>query len=151
MKKLYCKTECKRDGKKNSQTCCNSFDVAIANRLGIRWAFLGLVLLLGTSYILLAIVHQLWGIIFIATIYVVCGLQTPLLLNCLNYEVASKIRATVLSVNSFVFRLGFVMVGPWAGWLADAYSLDLAFVIFGIIFLIAGMACWQRLKALQVI
>lgn len=113
--------------------------------LGKR-VFLCLVLLLGISYILLAVVQQAWGIIFIAAIYAVRGVRTPLVLSYLNRYVASNIRATVLSVNSFVFRCGFAIAGPLAGWLADAYSLEVALIVCGLIFLVLGGLSLRKLE-----
>ena len=119
--------------------------------LGIKRVFLGLILLMGGSYIFLGLIEQTWGIIFIAVIYLVRGLRTPLLLNHINQHVSSSIRATVLSVNSFVFRLGFALVGPMVGWLTDFYSLDVALIISGVGFIVVGLFCLQRLVALRVI
>ena len=119
--------------------------------LGIKQVFLGLILFMGGSYIFLGLIEQTWGIIFIAVIYLVRGLRTPLLLNHINQHVSSSIRATVLSVNSFVFRLGFALVGPIVGWLTDFYSLDIALIISGVGFIVVGLFCLQRLVALRVI
>lgn len=119
--------------------------------LGIKQVFLGLILFMGASYIFLGLFEQTWGIIFIAMIYLVRGLRTPLLLNHINQHVSSSIRATVLSVNSFVFRLGFALVGPIVGWLTDFYSLDVALIISGVGFIVVGLFCLQRLVRLRVI
>ena len=119
--------------------------------LGIKQVFLGLILVMGGSYIFLGLIEQTWGIIFIAVIYLVRGLRTPLLLNHINQHVSSSIRATVLSVNSFVFRLGFALVGPMVGWLTDVYSLDIALIISGVGFMVVGLFCLHRLVTLRVI
>lgn len=124
---------------------------SLEDLFGIKRVFLGLILLNGGSYILLALLEQTWGIIFIAMIYLVRGFRTPLILNHLNQHVSSPIRATVLSVNSFVFRLGFALVGPMVGWLTDFYSLDVALIISGVGFIIVGLFCLHRLVALRVI
>ena len=60
----------------------------IENLFGIKRVFLSLIILMGTSYILLAFINQTWGIIFIAAIYFVRGLRTPLVLNYLNQRVS---------------------------------------------------------------
>lgn len=124
---------------------------SLEDLFGIKRVFFGLILLTGISYILLALVEQTWGIVFIAAIYFVRGVRTPLILNYINQHVSSSIRATVLSVNSFVFRLGFALIGPMVGWLTDFYSLDVALIISGIGFIVVGLFCLQRLVALRVI
>ncbi len=124
---------------------------SLEDLLGIKSVFFGLILLMGGSYIFLGLIEQTWGIIFIAVIYLVRGLRMPLLLNHINQHVSSSIRATVLSVNSFVFRLGFALIGPMVGWLTDFYSLDIALIISGVGFMVVGLFCLQRLVALRVI
>ena len=124
---------------------------SLEDLFGIKRLFLGLILLNGGSYIFLGLIEQNWAIIFIAMIYLVRGLRTPLLLNHINQHVSSSIRATVLSVNSFVFRLGFALVGPIVGWLTDIYSLDTALIISGVFFIVIGLFCLQRLVTLRVI
>ncbi|MGF1479401.1 MAG: MFS transporter [Cyanophyceae cyanobacterium] len=119
-------------------------------RLGAQRSFFLLVILLGLSYILLGFIRQPWGIVFIATVYGVRGLKTPLLLSYINRHAMSESRATVLSVNSFVFRLGFAVAGPVAGYLADTYSLDITLMVFGTIFLTLGIFCADKLTFLQV-
>ena len=124
---------------------------SLEDLLGIKPVFFGLILLMGGSYLFLGLIEQTWGIIFIAVIYLVRGLRMPLLLNHINQHVSSSIRATVLSVNSFVFRLGFALIGPMVGWLTDFYSLDIALIISGVGFMVVGLFCLQRLVALRVI
>jgi len=47
-------------------------------------------------------------------------------------ETPGSVRATILSVDSLVFRLLLAAFSPLAGWLGEAYSLSAAFVILGI-------------------
>ena len=119
--------------------------------LGIKKAFLVLVLLLAVSYILLGSINSIWGIGFIAAVYMVRGLKSPLILNIINQQIPSTIRATVLSLNSFAFQLGFVVVAPVIGAISSSYSLSLALFVGGWFFLVAGSLCWWRLVKLKVI
>ncbi len=123
---------------------------SIENLLGTKKVFLGLVILLGLSYIFLSLTYQVWGIIFIALIYFSRGVCSPLLLNCINQNLPSSIRATVLSINSFMFRLGFVTIAPVVGWITDTYNLDTALFLFGFIFIGFGVFCWQKLVGSEV-
>ena len=124
---------------------------SIENILGTKKVFLGLVLLLGSSYIFLGIVNQMWGIIFIALIYFSRGVRGPLILNHINQNLPSSIRATVLSIKSFIFRFGFIIIAPVIGWITDTYNLDIALFLVGFIFLVFGCFCWWKLVKLEVI
>lgn len=108
----------------------------LENFLGSKRAFWLLASLIGLSYLSLAFITEIWGIIFITTIYVARGLKSPLILNHLNQHINSDIRATVISINSFVFHLCFVLISPVIGRIIDFYSFDIALITFGVIYLI---------------
>ena len=112
--------------------------------LGIKPALLILVLLLGGSYIFLGMINSLGGIIFIALIYMIRGARSPLILNLINQQVPSAIRATVLSLSSFTFHLGFALVSPAVGATSSSYSLSWALSISGCFFLVGGCFCWWQ-------
>ena len=114
--------------------------------LGIKKALLILVLLLGAAYLFLGSINSLGGITFIALIYIVRGARSPLTLNLINRQVPSTIRATVLSLSSFTFHLGFTIIAPIAGAISSSSSLSSALSIAGCWFLIAGCFCWWQLS-----
>lgn len=121
----------------------------MATALGTKKALLGLVVILGVSYILLGSISNLWGIGFIALIYMVRGARSPLFLNLINQQIPSNIRATVLSLNSFTFHLGFTLLAPIAGAIVSAYSLSVALFVSGCFFLVFGSFCWWKLFTSQ--
>ena len=123
---------------------------SIENIWGTKKVLLGLVLLLGLSYIFLGLINQQWGIIFIALIYFSRGVRNPLTLNLINQNIPSSIRATALSIKSFIFRLGFVIIAPIVGWITDTYNLDITLFIVGFVFIIFGVFCWQKLVESEV-
>ncbi|MCJ8279084.1 MAG: MFS transporter [Rivularia sp. ALOHA_DT_140] len=118
--------------------------------LGTRKVFLGLVCLLGFSYIFLGLINQVWGIILIGLIYFSRGIRAPLTLNYINQNLPSSIRATVLSINSFVFHLGFITITPVVGWITETYNLDIALYLLGFTFIGFGLFCWHKLVKLKV-
>ena len=63
-----------------------------------------LVIVLGIafSYVLLGFSDTKWGIFWILMIYLIRGVATPVLRNYINEITSSEIRATVLSVRSFI-------------------------------------------------
>ncbi|WP_036482227.1 MFS transporter [Myxosarcina sp. GI1] len=118
--------------------------------LGIKRALLGLVLLLASSYLLLATAYTYWGILFIVVVYMVRGMVSPLILNVINRQTVSSVRATVLSLNSFAFRLSFAIVSTTLSAIASN-SLAVEMAIAGGWILIAGSWCWWRLVKLQLL
>lgn len=85
-----------------------------------------------------------WGIFWIFFIYLVRGIATPVLRNYINEITASEIRATVLSVRSFIIRATFAVTAPFLGWMADHYTLSSSFWILGLfVGLISALCTWK--------
>ncbi|MGK7940248.1 MAG: MFS transporter [Crocosphaera sp.] len=118
-------------------------------KIGFKLTLFIVIFLLSLSYISLGIFDTIWGIFFVCIIYFIRGLVTPLFNEAINHLVPSQTRATVFSIKSFVFRLGFAIIGTLSGWLSDQYSLNLSLVIMGIIFLTGGLFCWYHLTKLK--
>lgn len=118
---------------------------------GMRKTMFALILSLAVAYIFLGSINSIWGIALIAVIYMVRGAKSPLILNSINQQIPSSIRATVLSLNSFAFHFGFAIVAPLIGAISSSYSLSLALFISGCFFLVAGSLCWWQLVKLKVI
>ena len=120
--------------------------------LGIKKAIFILVLIMAISYICLGNINQVWGMIFIMIIYLVRGFCSPLILNAINQQISSSVRATILSINSLMFRIGFAIIAPVIGAIASRYDLFTGLTVAGCLFLILGwFCCWQlvRVKAFQ--
>jgi len=60
------------------------------------------------------------------------GLYQVILLNALNRRVPGKFRATVNSLNSLLFRFGFIVTGPMIGLIADSHGLNSALYLLGV-------------------
>ena len=103
------------------------------NRLMITFVFL-----IALGYCLIGSLKSLWAASFIVIFYIVRGLQEPLLKAYIHELVPSQMRATSLSINSFLRRFIFVVLGPFIGWFADVYSLHNAFLLSASIFFVAG-------------
>lgn len=78
-----------------------------------------------------------WGLLSIAVIYFVRGVRTPIFKNYINRLCAAGERATVLSLNALMFRLGFALLSPGLGAIADHYSLSVLFAVCGAGFALA--------------
>ena len=90
-----------------------------------------------------------WGVFWILLIYLIRGVATPILRNYINEVTSSEIRATVLSVRSFIIRTSFALTAPFLGWVADQYTLGQSFWILGTIVGVFGLICSFKLISLS--
>ena len=88
------------------------------------------------SFLLVYFSPNYFGLIFIFIIYYLRGIVTPILKNQININTTSKIRATVMSVRSFVLRISFAIVAPILGIMADNKSIISSYLFLSIIILI---------------
>ena len=64
---------------------------------------------------------------------------------------SSDKRATVLSVRNFIIRMNFAVIGPFLGWYMDVYSLPIAMLLAGSLFIIlSGISVFLFVRALKV-
>ena len=98
------------------------------------------------SFLLVYFLPNYFGLIFIFIIYYLRGIVTPILKNQININTTSKIRATVMSVRSFVLRISFAIVAPILGIMADNNSIISSYLFLSIIILIFSSISVIRLK-----
>ncbi len=112
-----------------------------------------LLLLIGLGiafcYAFLGFSDTKWGIFWILMIYLIRGVATPVLRNYINEITSSEIRATVLSVRSFIIRASFALTAPFLGWIADVYTIGESFWILGALVGGVGFLCSWKLIALS--
>jgi len=96
--------------------------------------------LTGGGFLLLGFMQGLWGIGVLFAIYLVRGVATPVLKDYINRHTDSEVRATVLSVRSFIIRIAFAVISPALGWYTDHYNLQDALKMAGGLFLAAMLA-----------
>lgn len=60
------------------------------------------------------------------------GLYQVILANALNRRIPGRFRATVNSLNSLLFRFGFIVTGPFVGYLADMHGISAALNLLGV-------------------
>jgi len=107
--------------------------------VGRKKSLISLIFISFIGYMLLGIFNSLWAIGFIILFYFVRGISGPILKDYVNKLISSNMRATVLSVKNLFGRLVFSIIGPFIGWLTDVYSLQLALLTSGSIFVILGI------------
>ncbi len=93
-------------------------------------------LIITLIYITVGFTHSLWCLPLFFVFYFSRGIATPILKDYINRITSSDMRATVLSLRSLLIRTNFAILAPLFGYLTDTYSLNEAFLIIGIIFLI---------------
>lgn len=108
----------------------------LEERIGQKASVWIIALLIPGGYLALSGSSSVYGLILLFTFYIVRGFATPVLKDYINRITGSDIRATVLSVRNFIIRLLFAVIGPFAGYLKDQYSLSQAFLLSGIIFMV---------------
>lgn len=90
-----------------------------------------------------------WGLFWILMIYLIRGIATPVLRNYINEITTSEIRATVLSIRSFIIRASFAITAPFLGWIADLYTIGQSFWFLGGLVGVIGFICSYKLISLS--
>ncbi len=112
---------------------CVSFGSIISHRiqyhLGARGTVLLLLALIVAGYAGLAFSQMVWGFAFYFLLTIMRGIQGPFLRLALQKQSERHERASILSLKSLLFRLGFVLTAPLVGILADRAGLSLSFLI----------------------
>jgi MFS family permease len=90
-----------------------------------------------------------WGILVFAVSGLTISATTPLIESLILRQTPGNIRATILSVDSLIFRLMLALIGPLLGILGDRAGIPYAFVAAagGTGFLVLlTLLFWMRLK-----
>ena len=103
-------------------------------------------LLMSLSFIIIYFTPNYFGLILIFAIYYLRGILTPLLKNQININTESNIRATVMSVRSFILRIGFAITAPILGYLADNISISHSFLLISLLVTILSILSSIKLK-----
>jgi MFS family permease len=114
----------------------------VAEVFGVTRALLGCCVLGALSYWGLAISSSPSAVVFYLGFMIVRGLQGPLLAAVLQKDAPSEDRASVLSLNTLLFRLAAVVVLPPVGAVGDTIGLEPVLGVMGAVSLIAALAAW---------
>ena len=110
----------------------------VERKLGPGRTMIMITLGVSLGYFAVGMFQALWALSFFYLFYMVRGIATPVLKNYINRLTTSEVRATVLSVRSFIIRILFAVIGPFLGWYAGKYTLAAAFLVAGVTFLMLG-------------
>ena len=89
-------------------------------------------ILISISFMMIYFSPNYFGLIFIFLIYYVRGIVTPLLKKQININTKSNIRATVMSVRSFILRVSFAIIAPILGYFGDK-GINNSFLLLSIL------------------
>ncbi|MEI6575934.1 MAG: MFS transporter [Bacteroidota bacterium] len=98
------------------------------------------------GYLFLAWTQSYAGIVILFVFYLIRGYATPVLKDSMNRLTPSEMRATVLSIRSFIIRGLFSVLGPGLGYLTDKFSLGTALFVAGVVFLCLSLFSLLLLK-----
>jgi MFS family permease len=106
----------------------------VRSLVGMRGMFGLFFLLIITAYAGLGLSTAMGSFVFYYLLTAMRGLQGPLMRSTLQALSERRNRASILSLHSLAFRLGFVLTGPLVGWLADAQGLPATFLTLACVF-----------------
>jgi MFS family permease len=110
----------------------------VENQIHRKVMLTGILILLSGSYFVISYNLYWWILIVVLVFYFTRGIATPVLRDYLNRLTPSEMRATVMSIRSFIVRGIFASSSPLLGYVADVYSLQQALLFAGILFLVIG-------------
>lgn len=97
------------------------------------------------GYVLLALSAGWWVVLMGLLFPLSRGITQILLKDAINWRTPSAIRATVLSLNSLLFRVGFALLGPLTGWTTDHWGLAPTLALLALIFSLGWLLCMSPL------
>ena len=130
---------------------CVSFGSLLSHRiqyhLGARGTSLLLLALIAIGYTGLAFNQLIWGFAFYFLLTIMRGIQGPFLRLALQKQSERHERASILSLKSLTFRLGFVITAPLIGMMADRSGLSFCFTILLVTqVLLVAVLIWPFIK-----
>ena len=113
----------------------------IEKKLGRNFSLILLFVLTGLCYILMGKIIIVFSFIFAFLFQLVGGFSQVVISDYIHKETTSNIRATVLSVRSFLSHIFYALSAPIVGYAVDLYTLPQALIIIGIVVIISGCVC----------
>lgn len=126
--------------------CTSLASTRAAERVGPHAVLLGCCLLIAVGYVGLAVSSSASAVVFYLCFMTIRGLQGPILVSTLQRDAPPQARASVLSLNALLFRLGFVLVGPPVGVVVDRFGMEAALALVGIVFCAAALAAFGAFR-----
>lgn len=106
--------------------------------LRTKFLLISFLFLIVGCYFMLSYYFSFWSLGVLVIFYFVRGVATPVLRDYMNRLTPSEMRATVMSIRSFIIRVLFAVCSPFLGYVADVFSLQATFLLSGSIFFVLG-------------
>lgn len=110
----------------------------IEEKIKTKYLLIFILFSLCACYLLVSHFVALWSLVFLLIFYIIRGVATPVLRDYMNRHTPSNMRATVMSIRSFIIRLVFASISPFLGYIADVYTLPQALLFSSVLFFILG-------------
>lgn len=119
--------------------------------LGVKYSLIMLMFLVSVSYLLMSSYIYLFSFSFCFIQQLVRGFKKVVISDYINRTIGSSLRATILSLESFLSQLVYALIIPIIGWIADIYTLPDALLILALSSLISGSILLLFLRRVRVI
>lgn len=96
------------------------------------------------AYLGMATLTGYTGVALGLGLYLGRGFIQVLMREEFNHHLPNEFRATANSVQSFMFRIVFFILGPALGWFIDHYGVDRALGVVGIVFVFFYVGLWRQ-------
>jgi hypothetical protein len=121
----------------------------VIQRFG-EWKWLWMTpFVIAAGVLALGVLNSVAGIFLFALTGFAGAVTTPLIERNILRQAPGSVRATILSVDSLLFRISLGLVGPVIGLIADRFDLPVAFIVVGLGFWLLMMSIlwmWRRAK-----
>ncbi|MGI6657342.1 MAG: MFS transporter [Desulfobulbus sp.] len=127
---------------------CAWYSHRVLDRLGLQRMLVLFAVLIVVGYAGLGLTGMVGSFLFYYLLTAMRGLQGPVLRSFLQQHASRRMRASILSLHSLLFRLGYVLTGPLIGTLSDRQGIQTAFLVLACAFaLILPVASRALLRA----
>jgi len=123
----------------------------IEAKLGKKYSLVMMIFLIAGSYFLMSNFVLLFSFSFAFLQQFVRGFRIAVVSDYINKLTTSDVRATVLSIESFIGRLLYALIIPFIGIIADAYTVIQAFFVLGVTTTISGCVMMIIFKKYRII
>lgn len=113
---------------------CAAYSHTLLERLGIHRMLLLFAAQVVTAYAGLGLTAAMGSFLFYYLLTAMRGFQGPIVRGYLQRHATRQMRASILSLHSLLFRLGYVVTGPLIGWISDKQGLQTAFLTLAVAF-----------------
>jgi MFS family permease len=125
----------------------SNYSERLEKAIGRRVYFASLPLIVGGVLIYFGFYQNLLGVTLALLYQFVWGSLRPQMNHIINREVASSIRATLLSTVGFGSAVIYIIMAPIIGWIADRYDFPLALLYLGVVSLV--LSFWAVIPILR--